>query len=139
MTRDSRRSVTVQRVEKGRYTAVNANGATLAFGEGDAEFSAIELLLTAIAGCTAADVDYITTKHAAPAQFEVDIAGDKVQDDDGNHLTSLAITFRVRFPDGESGDVARERLPLAVQRSHDRLCTVSRTVELGTPIDVEIA
>jgi putative redox protein len=44
------------------------------------------------------------------------------------------ITFRVSFPDGEAGDRARVVLPDAVQKSHDRLCTVSRTIELGTPI-----
>jgi len=44
------------------------------------------------------------------------------------------VTFRIRFPEGEDGDEARELLPDAVRKSHDRLCTVSRTVELGTPI-----
>jgi putative redox protein len=44
------------------------------------------------------------------------------------------MTFRVRFPDGEAGDRARALLPDAAKKSHDRLCTVSRTVELGTPI-----
>ena len=29
-------------------------------------------------------------------------------------------------------------LPDAVKKSHDRLCTVSRTVELGTPIEDRI-
>jgi uncharacterized OsmC-like protein len=42
--------------------------------------------------------------------------------------------FRIAFPGGEQGDKARELLPDAVRKSHDRLCTVSRTVELGTPI-----
>ena len=44
------------------------------------------------------------------------------------------VTFRIRFPGGEDGDKARALLPDAVRKSHDRLCTVSRTVELGTPI-----
>ena len=139
MADDPHRSVTLQRVEKGRYIATNRDGATLAFGEGADEFSAVELLLTAIAGCTAADVDYITNKRADPTQYAVDISADKVRDDAGNHLVNLAITFRVCFAEGEAGDAAREILPLAVQRSHDRLCTVSRTVEIGTPITVEIA
>ena len=38
------------------------------------------------------------------------------------------------FPHGEADDAARAVLPEAVRRSHDRLCTVSRTVELGTPV-----
>ena len=32
------------------------------------------------------------------------------------------------------GDAARAVLPDAVRRSHDRLCTVSRTIELGIPV-----
>jgi putative redox protein len=48
------------------------------------------------------------------------------------------VTFRVAFPDGEGGDKARAILPEVVQISHDRLCTVSRTVELGTPITPHI-
>jgi hypothetical protein len=44
------------------------------------------------------------------------------------------VTFRVRFPDDAGGDRARERLPRAIAQSHDRLCTVSRSVQLGTPV-----
>jgi len=140
MPSDSRRSITLRRDGFARFIATNARGNTLAFGEGvDGEFSPIDLLLAAIAGCTAMDVDYITNKRAEPTQFDVDMTSDKVRDEHGNHLTNMEITFHVRFPDGEAGDAAREMLPIAVQRSHDRLCTVSRTVELSTPITVEIA
>jgi uncharacterized OsmC-like protein len=45
----------------------------------------------------------------------------------------------VSFPEGDGGDAARELLPGAVRRSHDSLCTVSKTVELGTPVKSEIA
>ena len=97
------------------------------------------LLLAAIGGCTAIDVDMITTKRVEPAEFHVETTGDKIRDEGGgNRLTNLAVTFTVRFPDGEAGDAARERLPKAVQMSHDRLCTVSRTVELGTPVATTI-
>ena len=50
-------------------------------------------------------------------------------------MVNLAIEFRVAFPEGAAGDAAREALPRAAQMSHDRLCTVSRTVQLGTPVD----
>ena len=42
----------------------------------------------------------------------------------------------MRFPEGEAGDRARERLPRAIEQSRDRLCTVSRTVQRGAPIDM---
>jgi uncharacterized OsmC-like protein len=44
------------------------------------------------------------------------------------------VTFHVEFPEGPEGDRARAILPRAVRLSHDRLCTVSRTVERGTPV-----
>ena len=39
----------------------------------------------------------------------------------------------------KAGDRAREMLPKAIQMSEERLCTVSRTVALGTPIDAAVA
>jgi putative redox protein len=58
-----------------------------------------------------------------------------VRDEKGrNQLTDITVTFRIAFPDGEGGDKARALLPDAVRMSHERLCSVSRTVELGTPI-----
>jgi uncharacterized OsmC-like protein len=63
------------------------------------------------------------------------VTGDKVRDESGgNLLRNLVVELTVRFPDGGRGDQARDALPRAVQLSHDRLCTVSRTVQLGTPV-----
>ena len=58
--------------------------------------------------------------------------------DEGNRLTDIVLQFEIAFPAGEAGDAARTILPSAVQRSHDRLCTVSRTVELGTPVSIQV-
>jgi putative redox protein len=135
MSADTHRTVTITRASAGRYTAVNARGATLEFGTGDVdEFTPVELLLTAIGGCTAVDVDILTTRRAEPESFVVQVDGEKVKDVGGNRMDELSVTFRLTFPRGEGGDAARAILPEAVQRSHDRLCSVSRTVELGTPV-----
>jgi uncharacterized OsmC-like protein len=133
---DEKRVVTLRRTAKGQFTATNARGGQieLAFGE-PPEFTPVELLLVAIAGCTSLDVDFITAKRAEAESFEVRAEADKVRDEHGNHLQNITVTLSVTFPDGEAGDAARESLPLALARSHDRLCTVSRTIELGTPID----
>ena len=136
---DSRRSISVTRTSAGRYTAANGRGGTLDFGTGDVtDFTPVELFLAAIGGCTAVDVDIFTTRRAEPESFVVEVGGKKVRDEGGNRMEELSVTFRVRFPDGEGGDAARALMPEAVQRSHDRLCTVSRTVELGTPVDTRI-
>jgi putative redox protein len=134
------RAVSMERVEKGVFEVTNARGGTMRIGGGDsADFTPVELLLTAIAGCSAVDVDFITVKRAEPLSFSVEATGEKVRDDDGNHLDNLRVRFSVTFPEGEGGDRAREMLPKAIAMSHDRLCTVSRTVELGTPIDAAAA
>jgi uncharacterized OsmC-like protein len=48
------------------------------------------------------------------------------------------VTYRVRFPAGQAGDAARAVLPDIVRKSHDRLCSVGRTIEAGTPIATRV-
>lgn len=140
MSEDTLRSVELTRIGKARFEATNVRGGTLEFGEGkDQDFTPVELLLTAIAGCTAIDVDYIVGKKVDPVIFDVHAQGDKVSVSTGNRITNLEFTFTVTFPEGEDGDVALKRLPVAIKQSHDRLCTVSRTVELGTPVVSKVA
>jgi putative redox protein len=132
---DARRHVTIDRIENSRYTVTNTRGGTITIGSGsDTDFTPVELLMAAIGGCTGIDVDILTSRRAEPDSFRVLVDGTKVRDDKGSQLTDLVVTFKVRFPDGEGGDKARALLPDAVSLSHDRLCTVSRTIELGTPI-----
>jgi putative redox protein len=140
MTTDSaHRSVRLERVQTGKYMATNVRGGQISVSTGeDTDFTPVELLLVAMGGCTGADVDFLTARRAEPDHFEVLVDAEKVRDEHGNHLTDLVMTFRVSFPDGEAGDQARVVLPDAVQKSHDRLCTVSRTIELGTPIATRI-
>ena len=137
---DAVRQVELTRIGDGRYKAVNRRGGVLPIGGGDApDFTPVELLLAALAGCSAIDVDLITGKRAQPEEFRVRARGEKVRDEQGNHLTGLRLEFDVVFPDGEAGDRAREVLPRAVAQSRDRLCTVSRTVQLGAPVEYEPA
>ena len=135
-----RRQVSLRRVSKGVLELTNDRGGAMLVGQGegpgdDANFTPVELLLAAIAGCSAIDVDYIAGKRAEPTAFDVVSEGLKVRDEHGNHLDDVTVTFTVRYPAGEAGDRAREMLPRAIAMSHDRLCTVTRTVVLGTPVD----
>jgi len=139
MTDDKTRSVEVERVSVGRYRVRNRRGGSISIGSGEGDdFTPVELLLAAIGGCTGIDVDMLTSRRAEPDEFSVRVSGDKIRDESGNRMENLTVEFTVSFPDGEAGDAARQALPLAVQRSHDRLCTVSRTVEMGSPVAAEI-
>jgi putative redox protein len=140
MTDDTHRSVSVERTSSGHYTATNPRGGTISFSSsGSTEFTPVELLLAAIGGCTAIDADVATSRHTEPDGFTVTVSGDRISDELGQRMTNLAVTFHVSFPEGEAGDRARAILPRAVKSSHDRFCTVSRTVETGTPVTSTIA
>ena len=136
MSDDTLRSIELTKIGDARFKATNARGGETFMGTGgvDPDFTPVELLLAAIAGCSAIDVDLITTKRAPSTRFEVTAEGHKVRDDDGNHMTGLRVTFDVVFPDGPEGDAAREFLPRAIEQSRDRLCTVSRTVQRGADV-----
>lgn len=139
-TDSGHRQVVIERTANGKFTITNDRGGQLALGgAGGTDFTPTELLLAAIGGCTAIDVDILTSRRAEPAEFTVLVDAGKVRDEAGNHLTDIVVTFRLRFPDSSGGDEARAILPDVVKRSHDRLCTVGRTVELGTPITTRIS
>ena len=139
----SHRSVGLRRTAAGRFRATNVRGGTLDIAsDGSAEFTPVELLLVAIAACTSMDVDVLTSRRAEPDEFSVEVGAEKIREDGpagGNRLTDITLTLDARFPEGVGGDAARALLPDALRRSHDRLCTVSRTVELGSPVVARLA
>jgi uncharacterized OsmC-like protein len=140
MTQDTHRQVSIARDAAGKYTITNERGGTIPVGTGsDGEFTPVELMLAAIGACTAVDVDVLTSRRAEPTAFTVEVGAEKIRDVLGSRLTDIAVTFHVSFPEGTGGDAARELLPGAVRRSHDSLCTVSKTVELGTPVSSTVA
>lgn len=141
MNDENLRTVEVTRKGLGVYEAVNRHGVTMTFGHDNTKmFSAVELLLASIAGCSGTDVDFITSRRSEPTSFTVRVSGEKVRDEQGkNHVASISMTFDISFPEGEQGDAARAVLERSVQQSRDRLCSVSQTVTRGTPIEVRIA
>ena len=57
------RSIQMSRTGTGTYLVTNARGGTMSIGSGEsADFTPVELLLTAIGGCSAIDVDFITSR-----------------------------------------------------------------------------
>jgi len=129
------RSVDLHQIGERRWKATNARGGGVSIGPGeDPDFTPVELLLAALVGCGAADLDLITGKRAPFETFQARAEGHKVRDEGGSHLVRLTVTYDVTFPTGEGGDAAREILPRTLAQIQDRLCTVGRTVTLGDPV-----
>lgn len=127
-------SVTLTRTAAGEYDVTNARGGVVHLSSNEStDFGPVELLLAALAGCSAVDVDLVTTRHSDPVQFEAVASGTKVTEG-GNHLEDVEVTFRVRFGDGPEADRARTLIPRALKIAHERDCTVSRSLELPTPV-----
>ncbi|MBJ7356044.1 OsmC family protein [Nocardioides sp.] len=129
------RTVDLTIMGEGRYKATNVRGGVLPIGQGeDPDFTPVELLLAALAGCGAIDLEWVTKKRAPFSSFAARAQAHKVRDEQGRHLVDITVTLDVGFPDGEDGDRAREVVPRTLQQVQDRLCTVGRTVALGEPV-----
>ena len=103
MTTDSaHRSVRLERIENSRYVVTNDRGGQISIGKGEGtDFTPVDLLLAGIGGCTAIDVDILTSRRAEPEKFEVLVDANKVRDEAGNRLSDIVVAFRIRFPEGE--------------------------------------
>ena len=100
-TDETLRFVDLTRMGKERYKATNRRGGVLPISSGDdPDFSPVELLLAALAGCAAVDIDLITGKRVEPTTFEMRTTGHKIRDEQGSHLVGLTIHLDVRFPEG---------------------------------------
>ena len=52
--------------------------------------------------------------------------------------THVAVAFDVAFPDSDTGREAAGLVERLVRLSHEKNCTVSRTVEAGNPITMRV-
>lgn len=129
------RTVSLERTEKAGYVIRNTRGGEIVVGTAeDGRFTPVELFLGALAACGAIDLDLITSKRAEPERLRARVDARKVRDELGNRLVDLTVTFDVTFPDTEAGEAAREVVPRTIEQIEQRLCTVSRTVAVGTPV-----
>lgn len=134
-TEETLRTVDLTKIGPERYKATNARGGVLPIGGGDdPDFTPVELLLAALAGCGAIDLELIAGKRAPFTRLDARVTGHKVRDEQGSHLVDLTVTFDVAFPEGEAGDAARAVVPRTLEQIESRLCTVGRTVTLGEPV-----
>ena len=127
--------VTLTREAEGVYLARNGRGAEYRFGYNvDDALSSVELLMAAIAGCSATDVDMMTSRRAEPTTFEVTVDAEKVGGSTPAFLRNIDVLFDTLFPAGEDGDKARARVGAALKAAEEKTCTVSRTVSEGSPV-----
>ncbi|NUL60580.1 OsmC family protein [Brevibacterium luteolum] len=132
---DAQRRVAVTRITENHYRARTASGAEIEFGRGEGLMTPVELLLAATAGCSAIDLDTVTTRRTEPERFDITATGEKiVEDDEASRLDDIRLHFDLAFPDDQAGRQSAKMVERLLKLSHDRYCTVSRTIENGAPV-----
>lgn len=131
------RSVHLVRTGPAEYRAENARGGVITFGDGDTiDFTPVELLLVALGGCNALTIEALT-KRAEPNRFDISVEAHKVKTEEGgSRLDDIAVTIDISFDHDEDGQKMADRVPGAIEKSHQKLCTVSRTLEQANPVRV---
>ncbi|WP_210603700.1 OsmC family protein [Brevibacterium oceani] len=135
---EDKRSIELTRIAENHYRATAPNGASVEFGRGEGLMSPVELLLAAVAGCSSIDVDTVTSRHTEPTKFDVSATADKLDEDGASRLDNVHLDFDLAFPDDKDGQRADSQIEKLVGLSHDKYCTVSRTVEHPTNVDFSI-
>ncbi|KXU18625.1 OsmC family protein [Corynebacterium simulans] len=90
--------------------------------------------MAAVAGSAAVEVDVVTSQRAEPKSFDVHMEGDRVNEDGASRQSEVRVGFDLSFPDTPEGNQARKLVDNLIRISHEKDCTVSRTVENSTQV-----
>ena len=77
----------------------------------------------------------MTSRRTEPESFQVRAEGDRVDEDGASRLSDVRVTFDLSFPSTPDGEKARALVDNLIRISHEKDCTVSRTVEHATNVD----
>ncbi|MFD6463945.1 OsmC family protein [Streptomyces roseolus] len=135
MAEENPTALWVERTGTRAYTGRSSRGAeVLIAGQGvPGAFTPGELLKIALAGCSGLSADFsLSRKLGDDFDATIRVSGDA--DRENEVYTQLDESFELDL--SELDDVARERLLVAVQRAIDKVCTVGRTLEAGTKVNL---
>lgn len=128
--------VEVTRTGQHTFTATNPRGGEVTIGREDVPdaFTPGELLLAAIAACSAVTSENLLVRRLGE-DAKVAVHADRTKVAEDKHkFASVQVSFDVDL----SGVEDHGKLVDAVQRAIEKYCTVSRSVEEGTPIELSL-
>lgn len=125
----------VERTETRRYTGRSSRGAEVLIGsEGvPGVFTPGELLKIALAACTGMSSDFPLSRRLGD-NYDATIRVSGAADRENEVYPRLEEVFELDL--SELDAQARERLLVTVQRAIDKVCTVGRTLQAGTTVDL---
>jgi putative redox protein len=125
--------VHVERTPEG-FAAWNERGAHVKIGSTSEEgvFSPVELLLIAVGACNIVTVEPLTAQrgHRLP-RLRVSVDATRAEP---TLLDTVTVTYEVELPESLSPEKFNE----IAERVHQRHCTVSRSLEKGTQVKLNL-
>ncbi|WP_214110906.1 OsmC family protein [Acrocarpospora catenulata] len=126
--------VHVERTPSGEFVASNERGASVKIGSvtQDGVFSPVELLLIAVGACNLVTVEPLTAQrgHRLP-RLAMSVTAEKAAP---TLLESVTVTYEVELPES----LSPEKFAEIAERVHHRHCTVTRSLEHGTPVKLNL-
>ncbi|MFF2852189.1 OsmC family protein [Streptomyces sp. NPDC058001] len=118
------------------WTARNDRGAEVRIGADDdpdaqPSFTPVELLLAALGGCGGLVVDR-TARAVEHDGLRIVVESRSRPEDDGR-VGVLRVTYELDLPEGD--ETAAKVFERGVRLTHEKYCTVSRTVEHGARVE----
>jgi len=124
------KSIILHHLGDHRFRAENPAGVALEFGgvTPEAGLRPMEILLAALAGCTAWDVVDIMAKKRQPlARYRVEAMGERADDHPRRYVRCAVVHV------GSGPGVTEEALGRAAALSHGKYCSVAAS--LGVPVE----
>ncbi|MCE7009853.1 OsmC family protein [Kibdelosporangium philippinense] len=130
--------VQIRRAAPAKFVATNARGAEITIGRSQdgADFSPVELLMAALGACATLSADSIVTRRLGEdAPLDMVVTAEK--DEEADRVTSVDTKFDI---DASSlSEAEQAKLIKLVAKAVELTCTVSHSVEPGTPVTVTFA
>lgn len=116
--------------ERGHIVNVDARSD---FGGNDMGSSPMELLLMAVAGCSAIDMISILKKQRQEiTSFKAEVEGERIQIGEAKPFKDIYLVFYLE------GKIIAEKAARAAQLSFEKYCSVSKTVEPTATIHYKV-
>lgn len=93
----------------------------------------MQLLLSALGGCSAIDIILILKKQKQEiSSFEIEVEGDREKINDHSLFKTINLHFKIK------GKVEYEKAERAIQLSIDKYCSVAKTLEPTAKINYKV-
>ena len=103
-------------------------------GGNESAFRPMQLLLSAIGGCSAIDIILILKKQKQIIDdFEIEVEGHREKIEDYSLFKTISLHFKIK------GKVDKEKADRAVQLSIEKYCSVAKTLEPTATITYKVS